>query len=577
METRWDVASLEPAKTEFLCTELGISPLLARLLINRGVGTPEEAGAFLNGDIRRLHNPFLMEGMKAAVARIFEAVEQDQKILVYGDYDVDGITATAVLRRALEMLGGCVDHYIPRRLEDGYGLRKEVIERAKESGRKLILTVDSGIRDFEACRRARELGLDLIVTDHHLPADRLPEAFAVLNPKQSGCSYPDKDLAAVGVAFKLVDALFREAGRAEAVPHFLKLVAIGTIADMVPMRGENRILVKAGLEGLSQPYNLGLQGLLQGAGVSRKVSTFDIAFKVAPRINAFTRMGGSGEAVDLFSLDDPEQVTALVAEMNRRNTLRRAEEERILREIEERVAAQDPAFGRDFLLLAGKGWHRGVIGNVAARVVEKFHRPALIVSLSSERCQGSGRSIPGFHLLKALETCDASFSAYGGHAQAVGCTLSSKQATQPELEALAEALAEYASVTIQPEMRAPSVRIDAILDLEEVTYELCDEMGRLAPHGIGNPEPILASRQVEVVGGPWVLKERHLKLRARRNGSHLDAIWWRRGDVAAKVRPGHKVDLAYSLSRECFRGQDNLLLTVQDLVPVASSGPVAAK
>lgn len=570
METRWDVAHIEPAKAEILCSELGISPLLARLLINRGVETPEEAGVFLNGDLRRLHNPFLMKGMRTAVARTFEAIEQDQKILIYGDYDVDGITATAVLRRALEMLGGRVDHYIPKRLEEGYGLRKEVIERAKETGCQLVLTVDSGIRDFEVCRRARELGLDLIVTDHHLPADRLPEAFAVLNPKQSGCSYPDKDLAAVGVAFKLVDALFREAGRPEAVPHFLKLVAIGTIADMVPLRGENRILVKAGLEGLSQPYNLGLQGLLQGAGVSRTVSTFDIAFKVAPRINAFTRMGGSGEAVDLFSLCDPEQVTALVTEMNRRNTLRRAEEERILGEIEERAAAQDPAFGRDFLLLAGKGWHRGVIGNVAARVVEKFHRPTLILSVSAERCQGSGRSIPGFHLLKALETCDSSFSAYGGHAQAVGCTLSPEQAAGPELEALAEALAEYASATIQPEMRVPSVRIDAVLDLEEVTCELCDEMDRMAPHGIGNPQPVLASRHVEVVGGPWVLKERHLKLRARRNGSDLDAIWWRRGDVAAKLRAGHKVDLAFSLSRERFRGQDNLLLTVQDLLPVPS-------
>ncbi|UCF37019.1 MAG: single-stranded-DNA-specific exonuclease RecJ, partial [Acidobacteriota bacterium] len=423
MNVVWVPHNPSAEKVENLVLELGISRLLAKLLVNRGVDEPDEAMEFLEPDLSSLHDPHLMKGMDQVLARVTEAIGRREPILVYGDYDVDGITSTVVLRRALEMLGGQVEYHIPMRLEDGYGMKKKVIRDAFDRGVKLVISVDSGIRDFEVCEYAKTLGLDLIVTDHHLPADELPDAYAILNPKQPGCHYPEKDLAAVGVVLKLVQALFEREGRSEVIPHFLKVVAIGTVADMVPLRGENRVIVKHGLEALSDPKNLGLQTLLAGSGVGAEVTHVDIGFRIAPRINAFTRMGGGGEVVDLFSSRDPAAAVEIVDEMNRSNRARRQEEDRILREVEEMVHQEPGILDRNFLLVTGEGWHRGVIGNVAARLVEKYYRPTLVISLGKRRSQGSGRSIPGFHLLEALDQVAGSFEKYGGHAQAVGCTL----------------------------------------------------------------------------------------------------------------------------------------------------------
>ncbi len=564
MKTRWNVRRADPGLVDSLCTRLEIEPLVAQILVHRGLTDPEQAAGFLRPRLEDLHDPSLMLGIDRTVARIFRARDRDETVLIYGDYDVDGITSTAVLKRALEMIGVKVDFYLPRRLEEGYGLKREVIREAYARGVSLVITTDSGIRAFDVCLAARELGLDLIVTDHHLPDETLPEAYAIVNPRQPECAYPDPNLAAVGVIFKLVQALFREVGREDVVHHFLKLVAIGTIADLVPLVGENRVLARFGLQGLSSPRNLGLKALLEGAGVGDPISPFDIGFKVAPRINAVTRMGGGREVVDLFSVTDSRVARRMVEEMNAKNLKRRKVEQDILDELEERLSRHPELLERNFLVLRGEKWHRGVIGIVASRVVDRYHRPTLVLSVDDEGCQGAGRSIPGFHLLDALSSCRHLVSRFGGHTQAVGCSLAEPD-LEVKLKSLEDGLEGYASEHLSEDMLVPCVNIDAVLPIEQLSFSVLRQLECLAPFGMANPVPVFASRRATLAAGPFVLKEKHLKLYIGTNGHRLEAIWWRNGAQASRMEPAANLDLAYTLSREVYKGKSRLLLTIQDL------------
>jgi single-stranded-DNA-specific exonuclease len=564
MDYRWRPLSPNPEQVEVLVRELGISRLLASLLVNRGLTDPAEVQRFLNPRFEDLHDPYRMKGMAETVERLVSAIERREKILIHGDYDVDGITSTVVLRRALEMLGARVSYHIPHRLDDGYGIKRDILQRAAADAVGLVISVDCGIRDYEAVDYARQLGLDLIVTDHHLPGSELPRASIILNPRQPDCPYPDKNLAAVGVVLKIVQALFDRYGRASVVPHFLKVVAIGTVADMVPLTGENRIIVKLGLSALPETSNIGLQALLAGTGIEGRVDHVDVSFRLAPRINAFTRMGGGQEIVDLFSVRDPGEAAAIVQEMNRKNVERRLEEDRILAEIETQFPA-DLTEASDFIVIGGWSWHRGVLGNVASRLVQRHHRPTLILSLDEQGAQGSGRSIPGFHLLKSLEHADRFFDRYGGHAQAVGCTLKPEYSNPAGVAELRQTLQRYAAGKLSPDMLEPELRIDYRVPVGKLSFAMCADLERLAPFGIGNPVPVFASSHLVISAGPWILKEKHLKLAVEANGTPVDLIWWRNGRAADGLAIGQSIEAAYTLSREEFRGDERLLLTVKDL------------
>ncbi len=540
---------------------------MAQILIHRGLIDPEQAAVFLNPRLEDLHDPSLMLGVDRVVARILKARDRHEKVLIYGDYDVDGITSTVILKRALEMIGVDVDFYLPRRLEEGYGLKTDVIRNAHEEGFSLVITVDSGIRAIKVCEAARELGIDLVVTDHHLPDTTLPNAYAIVNPRQPACRYPDQNLAAVGVVFKLVQALFREVGRQKVVHHFLKLVAIGTIADLVPLVGENRILTRFGLDGLASPLNLGLKALLEGSGVRERINPFDVGFKVAPRINAVTRMGGGREVVDLFSVRDYETAQKMVEEMNSKNLRRRETEQGILEELEERFARHPEKLQKKFVVLSGQNWHRGVIGIVAARVVDRCYRPTLILSVDENGGQGSGRSIPGFHLLDALTSCRDLFAHFGGHAQAAGCTVSGPD-LESRLSQLEERLEEYACQHLSDDLLVPSLSIDAILPVEQLSFSLLNQIERLAPFGMGNPVPVFASRGAPLAAGPFLIKKKHLKLYVGTNSHRLEAIWWRNASAATSLEQVNSLDLAYTLSREVYMGESKLLLTIEDLKAV---------
>ena len=415
---------------------LKITPLTASVLLQRGISDPQIAHRFLNPHIDQLHSPWQMRGMESAVSRIAQAIDRREKVLIYGDYDVDGAMAVVVLQTALQMIGANVQSFIPDRFRDGYGMREEVVEEAARNGFSLLISVDTGIRAFAVVERAREAGVDCIITDHHLPekeasgAEAIPHAHAVLNPKQPGCEYPEKNLSGVGVAFKLVQALLEkqpaDAARTKRlIPSFLKLVCIGTIADNVPLTGENRVIAKIGLDELKFPSHPGLKALLDAAGLAgRVISSWDVGFRIAPRLNAAGRMESAEEVIELLTVAGPERAQELAEKLSRLNTERQATEQRIMDEVEARHRERPEDFSGYCLVVDGEGWHQGVLGIIASRLLERFgSAAALVISRNGETGQGSGRSIQKFHLLDALTACGQVFNRYGGHSQAAGFQL----------------------------------------------------------------------------------------------------------------------------------------------------------
>ena len=559
---RWKQAIPDPQLVKDLARNVGISGVLATLLVNRGVTNSSDARRFLQPQFAHLLDPNEMRDLPVAVERILLSIENQEKILIYGDYDVDGTTAVVILRKALDMLGANTCYHIPRRLLDGYGMKLEVIEQAAADGVRLIISVDTGIKAFDVVEKASHLGVDCIITDHHLPENGLPRALAVLNPKRPDCSYPDKNLSGVGVAFKLVQALFQKEGKEKYLPAFLKIVAIGTIADVVPLVGENRVLAKLGLEGLQIPVNFGLKSLIEVSGLEgRAITSSDVGFRLAPRINAVGRMGGGEQVIELFTCADEERTKILAAEMNRLNRERQQIEDQILKSIEDRFAA-NPCLSEDRVIVVdGEDWHRGVIGIAATKLTEQFHRPALVISREGGLGYGSGRAPEGFHLLAAMEECRDLFDRFGGHTQAVGFQLPLQH-----IEEFRRRINEYARRTVQLEELKPHLDIDAEIRLSDVDEDLYHQVERLSPFGMANPQPIFAAREVFLIAEPRLLKSKHLKFRVEQDGQSLDAIGWNMAHYyQPMLRSRGTISLAFVLAQNTFQAMRFLQLIVKDI------------
>jgi single-stranded-DNA-specific exonuclease len=562
----WCHLPCDDAQTATLAAALNLHPTIARLLCMRGFGDPETAHRFLNPTLDHLHDPFRLADMTLAVERLERALAQKERIAIHGDYDVDGITSTVILRRALELLGGSVVHFIPDRLRDGYGLQPAAIERLHAEGVNLIVSVDCGIRGAEAARRARELGVDLIITDHHEPEGTLPPAYAVINPKRVDCSYPDKYLAGVGVALKVVQALCGRAGRAKWLPAFVKIAALGTLADVVPLVGENRVIAWHGLAGLSRgPHTIGVRALLEASGlIGKTIDSYQVAFMLAPRVNAAGRMSTPDIATRLLLATDEamaDEARALAQQLNDEN-LRRQQEEAELVASAKKAIETDPAVGaHNVLVVGGEGWHRGVIGIAASKLVDAYHKPAIVLSVDGDVAHGSCRSIPDFDMLAALEHCGDVFVKFGGHKQAAGLTM--EAARMPEFRAR---INTYADEVLEPDQLVPRLRIDAPLNLRSITPELMRGLDAMGPFGLANPRPVFHARPVEIVDGPRPVKERHLKMTFSQDGRRFRAIAWRaaeRAEFLDRNRGG--VDLAFSLERNEFQGETYLELSVADI------------
>jgi len=562
---QWDVRGYDETPAALLAAQLGVSPIVAGLLIARGVETEDAAHQFLHPSFAQLHDPLLMLGMSDAVARVLRAVDAGERILIYGDYDVDGTTGTVVLRRTLELLGAATYFHVPHRFTEGYGIRQDVLERAKGDGCKLVISVDCGIRAHEPLEWARANGLDVIVTDHHLPDEKegVPPAFAVLNANQRNCKYPDKHLAGVGVAYKLAHAILRARGRENLIKGFLKVVAIGTVADVAPLVGENRAIVALGLRDLAHATNPGLRALMEvsGCGDGRGMRCSDLGFRLGPRINAAGRMDAARAVVELFETKNEAEARRLAGELDARNRERQAMQRAITeRAIVEYEASGD---GSAVAVIAGDHWHRGVIGLAASKIAEKLNRPCIVISLEGDTGHGSARSVENYHLLDGLTTCADLFESFGGHAQAAGLVI--RRANVAELR---RRLHTHASKSLDGADRAPVLKADAELPASALSLSLAEELEQLEPFGAGWPRPVFVTRELRVVKEARVLKERHLKFEvaAGDNRRPLECLWWGGAEnAAATPSQGDRIELAYAIETNTWRDEKRLQLIVQDM------------
>lgn len=551
---RWELAAAHP-EAEALAKAAHLPPILAELLLARGISTAEQAHAFLHPHISHLHDPLLMKGMTVAVERLEHAIANAEPILLYGDYDVDGTTAVVLLKTAIELLGGVVRFHVPHRIREGYGLQSKVLEEAYADGVRIVVTVDTGMRAFAEAETARKLGLDLIITDHHLASadDALPDALAVLNPNQHGCAYPEKSLCGAAIALKLAQALLErrdaERARQKMLPSFLKMAAIATIADAVPLRGENRTIAALGLQELRKPVGAGLRALFSVAQLdpaTRPLTGFDIGFRIGPRINAAGRMDIASEIVELFCTRDEARAAELAGKLESLNRQRRDAEAAALAIIDARLASDPDLVDARLLVVDGEGWHRGVIGILASRVVERTARPAIVVSVEEGVAHGSGRSVDGFPLLEALESCGELFTRYGGHAFAVGFAMPAEAV--PELRRRLDVHAREKLAGRDPEH---VLKIHAELPLDRITSVLAGWLKRLEPLGHGNPEPIFMARSVRVTSPPRVMKDRHIRLELAQGAAHVPIRcvgWdWAGRCMEMQLTLGSLVDVAYKI------------------------------
>lgn len=555
---------LVPADSELakrLSAKLGIAEPIAQLLINRGITSENTAWGFLNDSLVNLNDPFLMKDMQRSVDRIKGAIKSKEKITVYGDYDVDGITSTALLYLVLKKFGATVDYYIPERQSEGYGLNTTAIENIYHTGTSLLITVDCGISAFDEIKAFCGM-LDIIVSDHHQPPEPLPDAYAILNPKCPDCRYPDKQLAGVGVAFKLCQALCRTIeGAEDSLYGHLDLVALGTIADIVPLIDENRILVKEGLKQAARTTNIGLKALFDICGIKEsRIDAGKIGYMVAPRLNAVGRISNAANAIELLITNDETTAANLARHLDHENMQRQVVEKEILAAAEKLLAGINIEQER-VLVLSGAGWHPGIIGIVASRLVDRYYRPVIIISEQEGLGKGSCRSIPGFDMYEALSACSDILIKYGGHRMAAGLTLQCDKISE-----LRQRLSLFACQKLKDDDYVPVINIDAVVALDEINSAFIEELSCLSPYGMGNPSPTFVSKGTSLESIHKVGQEgRHLKLTVRQGHSTKDVISWEMGCLADAITSKSSVDLVFIPEFNEWQGRKTIQLRAYDI------------
>lgn len=557
------VRPFDKASVERTAGELGIPFAAACILAVRNLTDPDVCRRFFKPSLRDFHDPFLFSDMEKATERIIAAIDRNETIAVYGDYDVDGISATAMLVRALRTLGAKCDYYLPHRLLEGYGISEQGVRRIAESGAALMITVDCGITAAAEVALALRSGIECIVTDHHEPREALPGAFAIIDPKVKGCGYPEKALAGVGVALKLCQALGRRTGRGDSFwEPYLDLAALGTAADIVPLTGENRIITRFGFERMPRTANPGLAALLDAQGIGGKpISTRDVVFQLAPCINAVGRIGDPRRGVELLLTDDNAAARTYSHELRAANVERRAIDASVWEEAS-RWVFDHCSPEKDFAIVIGnESWHAGVIGIVASKIVDRFHRPAILLSIGEGGlARGSGRSIPSLHLLDALQECTDLLQSFGGHAAAAGLNISSAA-----IDAFRSRFNEVVRSRVKPEDLVPVVHADAELPLSAVTPELFSCIKSMEPFGPGNMRPVLYCRNLRHRFNPRIVGGKHLKMTVAGDGFSMDAIGFNFGDRISELAQGGAVSLAFSLDENEWNGVKSLQMKVKGI------------
>ena len=547
---------------ELIINKFQIPEIVARAMINRSIDTVPKVKAFMDTDLGFLHDPYFLKGMDKAVEKILEAVKNKDKICVYGDYDVDGITSTAIMIRSLGKLGADAVYYIPNRIEEGYGLSISSMDRIKELDVSLIVTVDCGIRSNEVVDYAQSIGMEVIITDHHECEGELPNAFSIVNPHQSDCGYPHKGLAGVGVAFKLVSALLERVGHGTFAEELLDIVSIGTIADVVPLLDENRIIVKNGLERIRNTNNKGIRALLEVCGLSDKeLNAYNVAFMLAPRINAAGRIADASECVELLLTDDASRAMNIVKKLDSDNRERQAIENEILNTAAAIIEKTVDVDKDRVLVLCNESWHIGVIGIVASRLVERFHLPTFIMSQDGEFCKGSARSIPGFNIFEAMSKYSGLFEKYGGHEMAAGYTIRTEKIDELRKSMNSEVLSILGKDKLMPE-----IYVDYKLLPNDITLDTVKQLKLLEPFGTGNTSPIFVYRGLEVTSSKAVGNEcKHLSLKVYDGVNEIKCIAYNLGSMQKVLSVGKKIDIICSVEKNIWNNIESVQLNVKDI------------
>ena len=551
----------ENKHAKILATELGIPLEIAQILINRNISETQDVQQFLFGTLENLHNPFLMKGMREATDRIKKAISNGERILIFGDYDVDGILSVVVLTKALQSLGAEVEYFIPDRLKQGYGMKEKYVDYVLARESSLVISVDCGIKAVDFVSRAKEHGVDVIITDHHQPGPFLPDAVAVLDPVLESSEYPDGTLAGVGVVFKLIQALLESEGKISQLPHYLKLISIGTIADVAALKGENRLFVKFGLEQLEDVNNIGLKSLLEVCGLlGKRITVGDIGFRLAPRINAAGRLGLTDLAVQLFFSETVGESEEAVRQLDKLNVERQKIEGKIFQQSMRLIEEKKLHEKYKLLILGCEEWHKGVIGIVASKLKDAFHQPIILFSYRDEKASGSGRSIKEFSLIECLDENNHFLLTYGGHILAIGCELK-----RDRMDAFRKAVSAFADSKLTEDDLKKKIHIDAKLNFNKIGVRFLDNLQLLSPFGVGNPKPFFLTKMAEVVAPPKTINGKHSKFILKQNGKMFEALGWGRGDWADQAQRGDLVNLVYSLQFSHYLGEERLNLSLEDI------------
>ena len=557
MNKKWECYEIDEKKLKEFMQKYNLNELLARVLLNKGITEKENIDLFMNPTRNDFHNPFLMPDMEIAVDRILKAIDNNEKIIIYGDYDADGITSITVLKSFLEERGLEVDSYIPNRLDEGYGLNKEAIKKVFDDGHRLMITVDCGISGIAEVDYANSLGMEVLITDHHEPAQTLPNALAVVDAKRKDNEYPFNQLAGVGVVFKLIQAISIKLNLEEKeYLKYLDIVCIGTISDIVPLVDENRVIAKLGLMLVNQTRNIGLKALLEVVGF-KSIDSGTISFGVAPRINACGRMGHEQIALDLFLAKDYETAKKLAIKLNEYNTERQSIEKRIFDEAKEKIENEENY--NACIIVGGEGWHHGIIGIVASKVTDMYFKPSILICFENNIGKGSGRSIPGFDLHEALMNCSAELEKFGGHAMAVGVTVAKDKFNEFKTK-----LEEYAK-KCDIDKIVPIINIDSEVQLKNIDIDSVKSLKMLEPFGEANKTPLFLFKNLKINSIRALSEGKHLKLTLKEDNFMIDAIGFNMGELSEKYLLDDKVDVVGSLEINSFNGNDSIQIVMKDL------------
>jgi len=561
LQRNWLLKEFDKNRVIEISKEFHISPLTSIILYNRGITEDTEIGEFLNCNINNLHDPYLLKDMEKAVSRICDAKERNEKVTIYGDYDVDGITSIAILYKHLTGMGFDVDYYVPDRIQEGYGVNREALDKIKASGTKVVITVDTGITAVDETEYAKSIGMDIIITDHHECKEVIPDAFAAIDPKRKDCKYPFKNLAGVGVAFKLIQALAKDQSVESLLKLYADLICLGTVADISPLVDENRIMVTEGLKMFKDTKNVGLKALLDVSITNSKaITTSTIGYIIAPRINASGRLGCASRSVEMFLTDDSQKAYALAEGLCEENTIRQQTEQKMFAEALDYIENNPQIKDDQILIIPHENWHHGIVGIVSSKITEKFYKPSILFAIDGEEAKGSGRSISGYNLFEALENCSDLLEKFGGHELAAGLSIRTDK-----IEEFRSAINKNASVKIDEKSLIPTISIDAIIKPTYITLETVDEINRLQPFGVENPSPVFAVKNIKIHKISTMSENKHLRMTLLKEGKFLDAVGFGMGEYYNHLKEGDFINVAFGIDINDYKGYKNVQLILKDI------------